>query len=214
MIKNLLNQRFFRLLVIEKLPSKKGRALWKCLCDCGKEKEVLSKHLLSKSVKSCGCFRSDNSSALRTNSAVLFEDRLLAMPSGCIEWQGSRDKNEYGTFRSGKRDHKAHRFAYEKTFGIIPRGMLVCHTCDNPPCCNPDHLFLGTSKDNSNDCVTKGRQARGVWNANAKINDHMVCTIREMYKKGKTQQEIANTFGLFQTTISRIVRGVAWKHVK
>jgi len=214
MIKDLLNQRFSRLLVIEKLPSKNGRALWMCLCDCGNEKEVSSKHLISGGTNSCGCFRSENSSTLRTNSAIPFKDRLLAMPSGCIEWQGSKDKDGYGTFRSGKRDHKAHRFAYEKAFGIIPKGMLVCHTCDNPSCCNPEHLFLGTPRDNSNDCVNKGRQAKGVWNANAKLTDHIVCLIREMYKSGKTQQEIADIFGLFQTTVSRIVRGVAWKHVK
>lgn len=214
MIKDLLNQRFSRLLVVEKLPSKNGRTLWKCLCDCGNEKEVSGKHLLSESTKSCGCFRSDNSSALRTNSAILFKDRLLLMPSGCLEWQGSRDKSGYGTFRSGKRDYKAHRFAYEKAFGIIPKGIVICHTCDNPPCCNPDHLFAGTTKDNSKDCVSKGRQAKGDKNGNSKLNDHVVRLIKEAHQKGYTQTKIAEIYATDQTNVSKIVRGTAWKHVK
>lgn len=214
MQKNLLNQRFYRLSVICQLESVNGRAMWKCLCDCGNEKVVSSTHLLSGSVKSCGCYRSDIISALRESEAIPFSDRLLLMPSGCIEWQGARDRGGYGTLRSGKRDHKAHRFAYEKAFGPIPSGMLVCHTCDNPPCCNPEHLFLGTPKENSADCVIKGRQTRGERQGNAKITDHIVCMIMDMYRGGKSQQAIADNFGVHQTTISKIVRGIAWKHVK
>jgi hypothetical protein len=78
------------------------------------------------------------------------------MTRDCIEWKGRTDKDGYGTIGS----RRAHRVAWEQTFGPIPDGLQVLHKCDNPPCCNPDHLFLGTRTDNMNDKVRKGRQHR------------------------------------------------------
>jgi len=75
----------------------------------------------------------------------------------CWEWQRGRDDGGYGCVcYSGKR-YGAHRLAWELTNGPIPEGLLVCHSCDNPPCCNPKHLFLGTHGDNMQDALTKGR---------------------------------------------------------
>lgn len=83
--------------------------------------------------------------------------RLLAMPSGCIEWVGPRNWKGYGTtwFRGGK--HGVHRIAWILAHGEIPDGMHVMHACDNPPCCNIDHLSLGTAADNQADKARKGR---------------------------------------------------------
>lgn len=87
--------------------------------------------------------------------------RSQLMPSGCLEWQGSRLKQGYGSFgRKGKRGG-VHRLAYEIVFGAFPSELQVCHKCDNPPCLNPDHLFLGTNEDNQNDKIAKGRHAKG-----------------------------------------------------
>ena len=73
----------------------------------------------------------------------------------CWEWTASKDKDGYGLFHFNRKQVRAHRFA----FGLdnIPKGMAVCHTCDNPGCVNPDHLFLGTNLDNTQDMISKGR---------------------------------------------------------
>ena len=78
----------------------------------------------------------------------------------CVEWRGGRDRDGYGiSYVGGRRG--AHRFTWEKTYGKIPDGFCVLHHCDNPPCVNPEHLFLGTNLDNVRDRDAKGRQAHG-----------------------------------------------------
>jgi hypothetical protein len=77
--------------------------------------------------------------------------------SGCMEWKGTRDKIGYGrTWHDGRSGYKAHRLAM-KLAGYDIEGWIVCHKCDNPPCCNPLHLFLGTHADNMHDAQAKGR---------------------------------------------------------
>lgn len=77
----------------------------------------------------------------------------------CWEWLGGKDRHGYGQFRTEKKQHKtmAHRFSYEIHIGPIPDGMKVCHSCDNPSCVNPDHLWVGTQADNVRDMIAKGR---------------------------------------------------------
>ena len=82
----------------------------------------------------------------------------------CWIWTAALDKDGYGVFRYKNKEkykYKAHRFSYEFFIGEIPKGKLVCHTCDNPPCVNPYHLFLGTRKDNTQDMLKKGRSKLG-----------------------------------------------------
>lgn len=77
--------------------------------------------------------------------------------SGCWEWTGGKNNRGYGLFKVDSKMVATHRFAYEMMVSDIPDGIFVCHKCDNPPCCNPAHLFLGTRSDNVQDCLSKGR---------------------------------------------------------
>ncbi len=87
--------------------------------------------------------------------------RFQIVENGCWKWNGAKDPNGYGIISNRNGSHlspeKAHRVSYEAAFGEIPKGMNVCHRCDNPECTNPAHLFLGSQKDNMKDCAKKGR---------------------------------------------------------
>lgn len=89
---------------------------------------------------------------------VPFWERKTITLTGCWEWVGSRRHRGYGQVNFKGKIRKAHRVAWELSFGIVPDGLSVLHKCDNPPCINPDHLFVGDQQDNINDMFTKGRQ--------------------------------------------------------
>jgi len=100
--------------------------------------------------------------------------------------------------------------------GEIPEGLHVLHKCDNPPCVNPNHLFLGTVKDNLQDASKKGKfyHRKGEGNGHTKVSESDVKKIREAFKsKSRTQVQLASEFGLTQGHVSSIIRGVSWSHV-
>ena len=137
--------------------------------------------------------------------------------SGCILWVGMTNKNGYGQINAGGklgRLLRAHRVAYEIANGPIPDGLCVLHSCDNPPCINPDHLFLGTNVENKADCVRKERQARGEGAGKARLTIDQVREIRRLYDNNlSTQVQLAAMFGMKQPGISSICRRENWKHV-
>jgi len=127
----------------------------------------------------------------------------------------------YGKIKAYGRHMRAHRFVWELTNGPIPAGLLVCHSCDNPACVRPDHLFLGTNADNNRDMWAKGRanpsgpknRARGERSNRTILKDDDIRRIRQLRVAGLSQQKIADEIGVHQTQVSRIVRHVAWAHV-
>ncbi len=129
----------------------------------------------------------------------------------CWEWQRSRNSCGYGTYRSSQ----AHRYAWELTHGPIPEGLHVLHRCDNPPCCNPSHLFLGTAADNNADKETKGRgnHVRGEQVGREKLTESAVQSIRARAMQGESLAHIAPDFGVTKVTIRHVVRRRTWKHV-
>lgn len=144
----------------------------------------------------------------------------------CINWKGANNGKGYGVvsikYKGKWKNFYAHRVAYEKEYGRIKKGMLVCHKCDNPSCINPKHLFLGTHKDNSMDAASKGRccmQAHpekrpiGERNGGCKITEALVPTIRELRKEGYLIRELVEEFDLSKSQIKRIIYGKSWKHV-
>ena len=132
-------------------------------------------------------------------------------------WVWTAHTNRYGIFALHGRATRAHRVAFELANGAIPDGLSVLHACDNPRCCNPSHLFLGTQLENVADREAKGRSARGervsmrgARNGTAKLRDADVVAIR---LAAGSQAAIAARFGITQTTVSRIRRRLGWRHV-
>ncbi len=127
----------------------------------------------------------------------------------CWLWNGARfDKDGYGKYRYRMKEYRAHKYAWIDTKGPVPSGLVVCHTCDNPPCCNPKHLFLGTSKDNTADMIAKGRQVRTTPPKAQpyKVDEKVMQRIKELRQSGKTQKQIAAEVGLTQAYISKLLR--------
>lgn len=139
--------------------------------------------------------------------------------TGCIEWIGalsSKDKFGYGTLTIHGKKHRAHRLAWEINFGGIPKGMFVCHKCDNPKCINPEHLFIGANKDNCDDRDKKGRNVvkKGIENSNSKLTERQVVYIRKLYSIGLSQQNIATLFFVSKPTIQKITSNTYWRHIQ
>lgn len=130
--------------------------------------------------------------------------------NGCINWQGSMASHGYGIIGSNGRSLYAHRIAYELAKGPIPEGLFVMHACDNPRCVNPDHLSVGTQKDNIADAAAKGRTARGSMVPRSILTEEAVQDIRREYASGTKQLILAERYGVAQPTISDVVTGRRW----
>ncbi len=156
----------------------------------------------------------------------------------CWGWCGSKLPTGYGRFDLGRLEY-AHRVSYSIYVGTIPKGLCVCHHCDNPSCVNPNHLFAATQKENIADMHRKGRDnhqgalgdrnsmrlypekvPRGEKHGNAKLTEEDVLQIRQLYEKGCNSGctkhsgiKLAKMFGVHKKTIYKIVKGVAWSHV-
>lgn len=146
---------------------------------------------------------------------------------GCWEWQGCLNIYGYGKVgiprvEAGRHGTMgAHRLAWEYTNGPIPEGLCVLHICDNPPCCNPAHLRLGTKRDNTLDMVAKGRHGSksvpdcnlGSNNGRAKLTEELVLSLRRLHAEGVSQKELADQLRMPLSTIHNAVSRKSWKHI-
>lgn len=135
-----------------------------------------------------------------------FISRIVAGPNGCHICTYSLSKGypqQTSSYKGRLRTVKVHRLAYAYYIGKEPGDQLVCHSCDEPRCVNPYHLFLGDNVDNIHDAVSKGRWTQG--GSDLKWL-HLLPDMRRYAKEGKSQREIAELVGLDQPTISRYLR--------
>ncbi len=132
----------------------------------------------------------------------------------CWIWTGSLggDNRNYGSFNVNGRTKRAHRVSYELYKEKIPKGLLVLHSCDNPSCVNPEHLFLGTQKDNMQDMSNKGRSLRGDKSIMSKLTNEQVLEIRSKYiPKKYSTRTLAKEYGVSPYVIYCIVKNITYK---
>lgn len=157
----------------------------------------------------------------------------------CWLWTATKNKDGYGKYKVNGKMVYAHRFSYFLFNGVLPRDLLVCHKCDTPACVNPDHLFIGTRKDNSEDMVAKDRQSRatrigpssenhfykrhpelvlrGEQSSRSKLTQFQVDEIRRTYKRGApgvpsefSFRGLASKYGVSARQICSIVHELSW----
>jgi hypothetical protein len=148
------------------------------------------------------------------------EDRFwsrVAKGDGCWLWSGKTNGSGYGTLMVDGMMRRAHRVAWELTRGPIPEGLCVLHRCDNRRCVNPDHLFIGTYRDNRRDCVSKGRHANngkpGESHYRTKLTEELVREIRRRYADGMTRTELAEAYELRYAHVDKLVLNRSWRHI-
>jgi hypothetical protein len=138
-------------------------------------------------------------------------------PDSCWEWQAGKSTQGYGKYRLPiVGPQLAHRIAYYLTYKILPADLDVCHHCDNPPCCNPSHFFLGTNKDNLSDAARKGRfhQHQGADNYHAKFTNKQILEIRNQYKPRRVSvAKLSNLYHVHYQTIYRIIHRWTYQNI-
>lgn len=134
--------------------------------------------------------------------------------SGCWIWERYKDPHGYGRTSENNHPVLVHRLAWMLWRGEVPKGMFVCHKCDNPSCVNPNHLFLGTAKDNNADRTSKGRSmpsgVRGEQHGMSAITEEQA---RSIFNEPGIQRDIAKKFGITQHAVWCIKAGRTWKHI-
>lgn len=154
------------------------------------------------------------------SKAAFWSKVNITAPHSCWEWMGAKTTKGYGNVRVDGKYMKAHRLAWELACFKIPDGYVICHACDNPSCCNPKHLMLGTIAANTLDMITKGREgfhknrATGERNCNAKLTAADVIEIRRLASTGEvTGRALAAQFGVSPAAVSSILKNQTWSHV-
>jgi len=134
----------------------------------------------------------------------------------CWEWQGSKSFDGYGRLSVSGKTIASHRISWVISNGKIPKDLCVLHRCDNPGCVNPNHLFLGTRKDNVYDAMRKNRRAnvQGENAGNSKLTEKDVISIREEYRAGGiSQNQLARKYNVTQANIWMVIHRKSWWHI-
>jgi len=145
--------------------------------------------------------------------------KITANSDKCWEWGRNCNDKGYGYYYIGEKSqgiaakYKAHRLAYFLHYKKDPEHLIVQHKCDNPKCCNPFHLELGTDKTNSDDKISKGRHANGEKNGHAILTEKEVLEIRKLHLEGISYNKISEIYNMKPNHIACIVLKRIWKHI-
>lgn len=206
--RDISGQRFGRLVALEptrRLGSCKSM-IWRCQCDCGGEHEAEASEMRGGRIQSCGCHS-------RVRGEVTFWSKVDKRgPDECWMWTCHTNKQGYGSVSIQGRLTRAHRYSFALAHGPIAPNLCVCHRCDNPPCVNPAHLFLGTIAENNADKAAKGRQAAGISSGRAKLTDDDVREIRAAFRPG-IGVVLGRRYGVSASVIKAVSSGTTWRHV-
>lgn len=189
-----------------------------CMCGCGQKTNVAKETTGKAGIAAGEHYRY----ILGHSPTRPIEERFWSKvakrgPDDCWIWLAGTNPAGYGLLH-GNNNSLAHRVSWTIHHGPIPDGMLICHHCNNPPCCNPAHLFLGSHTDNAYDMYNKGRKpfdnyARGESAGGAKLTNFKVLEIRNRYANGEKQTHIAKDYGVTQSAVWAIVSGKTWRHI-
>lgn len=212
--------KFGRLTLLDKVHQVGKIKKWLCRCDCEKEKYINIDSIIYGSSRSCGCLRKENTS--RLNSRNLDEitthiknSVIIDKVTDCWNWNGYKTGGRYAGLHALS-ETKAHRISYRIFTGEIKKGNVICHTCDNPICVNPAHLFQATQKDNIADMDTKKRRnsPKGSRNANSKIFENQVMIIRKRFFNGESYKVLMSEYGYkSHSSFYNMIHNKTWKHV-
>ncbi len=138
---------------------------------------------------------------------------LVSRAKGCWHWLGNHTPDGYCRFHVNGKTYRAQRLMYWLTTGDDPGALEICHTCDNPPCLNPKHLWPGTGQENMEDRDRKGRQHKGTQLKHARLFEAIVVAIRQTPTRVPSSR-LARRYHVTVATVNRVRQGVIWKHVK
>lgn len=188
-----------------------------CLCGCGQRTKIATRTRTKR-----GVLVGKPEPFLPRHSIGRWERRFWSRVnkdtgSDCWEWTGGLSITGYGRFSDGSEQGYAHRMLWQHLHGRLSGEILVCHTCDNRSCVNPDHLFIGTQKDNMHDMIAKGRKAvvslPGESSGNHKLTEDQVRMIRNGFFGDLSAPMVGLQLGISHSTVCRIKKGEAWRHV-
>lgn len=229
--RDLTGQKFGRLTAIRVLSADRQGRTWLFLCDCGAEVTTKGSSVSGGHAKSCGCLQKEKASIsaaaarhAKAENAPSLADRFWSKvrrgaDDECWPWAAApRNEDEgYGAFFfEGHQRPATHIAWFLKNGQLPPDGIVACHSCDNPPCCNPGHLFLGTPKENNDDKVAKRRHVFGERVNTAKLTEQQAAEIKRLRPAGRAPKgfkgELAARYGVSKHTISD-VWSRRWTHL-